>query len=160
MKYTLCIALLATISLSACATVIRGNNEVVSFTSSPQGADVSTSTGVRCTTPCDAKVRRKHDFDAKFILNGESKTVNVDSKITVPVAAAAVVGNAVVGGIIGIGVDIGTGALKSHAPNPVHVDFDGRSTGQASTTYAAPATASASLCGKDSPPMVGGTSYC
>ncbi len=160
MKYTLCIALVATISLSACATVIRGNNETVSFTSSPQGAAVSTSTGVRCTTPCDAKVRRKHDFDARFILNGEARTVNVDAKTSVPVVAGAVVGNAILGGIIGIGVDIGTGALKSHAPNPVHADFDGRSGTHASQTYAAPSTAYASACGKDSPPMVGGTSYC
>lgn len=160
MKQLICTTIFITMSLSSCATITRGNTESIAFTSSPQGATLSTSTGVRCTTPCDARVKRKHDFDATFILNGESKTVNVDSKTSLTTGVVAVAGNAIFGGLIGLAVDIGTGALKSHAPNPVHASFDGRSAGQSSPTYAAPSTAYASLCGKDSPAMVGGTSYC
>lgn len=153
MKRLVCLSILVSMSLSACATIIRGNSENVAFTSNPQGATVSTSTGARCTTPCNADIKRKSDFDATFILNGEKKTVSVDSKTSVPIGAAAVVGNAIAGGIIGIGVDIATGALKNHAPNPVHANFEGHSQAQENIDFTA-------LCEKDSPPIVGGTSYC
>ncbi|MEK6205036.1 MAG: hypothetical protein N2B02_05325, partial [Amylibacter sp.] len=54
MKPLICMPLLAAMSLTACATIIRGDSENIAFTSSPQGASVSTTTGIQCTTPCDA----------------------------------------------------------------------------------------------------------
>jgi len=146
--------LLATISLTACATIIRGDSENIAFTSSPQGASVSTTTGIQCTTPCDADVKRRGDFVATFTQNGRVKTVNVEGKASGEGVATGVIGNAIIGGIIGLAVDIGTGAMMENTPNLVHANFDGRSsTGQAPAVYS-------TQCAKGSPPMVGGTSYC
>ncbi len=145
MKPPICIPLLAAMSLTACATITRGDSERIAFESIPQGASVSTTTGVQCTTPCDANVKRNEDFVATFTHNGRVKTVKVEGEGSSEGVATGVVGNAVFGGLIGLAIDAGTGAMMDHTPNPVHASFDGSDTSQ---------------CEKGSPPMVGGTSYC
>ncbi|QIE46916.1 translation initiation factor 2 [Pseudohalocynthiibacter aestuariivivens] len=112
----------ATLSLSACATVTRGNSEDVVFTSEPTGAQMTTSMGVGCTTPCTIDIKRRKAFSAVFQQGGETRTIAVASKIGGGGVATGAA-NVIAGGVVGIAVDASTGATLEHMPNPVHADF-------------------------------------
>ncbi|WP_299843698.1 translation initiation factor 2 [uncultured Roseovarius sp.] len=121
MKIILPLALTGLV-LSGCATVTRGKNEDVMFTSMPAGAHVTTTNGYNCTTPCALKMKRKDKFVATFERDGKTRQVHVKT-IVADGGGAALVGNVLAGGVIGIGVDAASGASLNHTPNPVHVDF-------------------------------------
>jgi hypothetical protein len=107
--------------LTACATVTRGSTNKVQFMSEPSGALMTTSNGMNCMTPCVLEMPRKDGFIATFKLAGyEPQVVNI-STVVQGAGAAGVVGNAIVGGIVGVGVDVVTGAANDHSPNPVSV---------------------------------------
>jgi len=110
--------------MAGCASVTRGTTEQVQFTSSPVGALVETSIDLSCTTPCVLLVPRNQRFLATFSLEGkEPATIAVETEV-VGAGVAGVAGNAILGGLIGVGVDTATGAAMDHKPNPVHVDFE------------------------------------
>lgn len=108
------------LSLGACASIVRGTDEDVAFQSIPPGATVTTSTGLSCAaTPCLIKVPRKDEFVASFALPGYARRdVQVSTKVSGG-GAAGFVGNALIGGAIGAGVDVYNGASLDHDPNPV-----------------------------------------
>ncbi|MCZ4353167.1 translation initiation factor 2 [Roseovarius aestuarii] len=110
------------LTLSACATAVRGTSEAVSFTSQPSGVQVTTSFGISCTTPCSMDIKRRQAFTAVFTHGKAKRMVNVASK-TGAEGIAAGAGNVLAGGIIGVAVDASTGATLEHMPNPVHADF-------------------------------------
>lgn len=110
-------------SLSACATVTKGVNEDVMFTSNPSDLKVQISNGMSCMTPCSLKISRKEKFVATFKKGSNTRTINVDTQVRGS-GGAALAGNVLVGGVIGIGVDAATGSSLDHIPNPVHADFD------------------------------------
>ncbi len=115
------VAMLAVSQLAACATVTRGTKQKFSIVSEPPGADVTTSNGEKCKTPCALKLKRKDAFTATFTLPGyETQTANVRSKFSGGGAAAGA-GNILLGGFIGAGVDASTGALNNLDPNPLKV---------------------------------------
>jgi hypothetical protein len=116
-----CIIFLA---FGGCASITRGTTSDVEFISEPAGARVETSRLESCTTPCTLKVSRKDEFQATFKLEGyKDKVVFVRTQIAGS-GAAGLVGNAVIGGPIGIGVDVITGATLEHIPNPVMVTLE------------------------------------
>ena len=118
--YGLSALALMSVSLCACATVTRGTKQKIEFTSTPEGADVKTSEGYSCVTPCKTKLKRKTGFDAVFTKEGyEPTTVKVRSKFSGGGAAAGA-GNILLGGIIGGVVDGSNGSLNSLTPNPVN----------------------------------------
>ena len=109
------------LTLSGCATVVRGTTESVAFDSQPAGAEVRLSTGPACTTPCALVVKRNEEFIATFTKPGfRAQQVEVKTQLTGGGAAAGA-GNILAGGVIGIGVDAATGATLDHTPNPVQV---------------------------------------
>ncbi|MEM7099013.1 MAG: PEGA domain-containing protein [Pseudomonadota bacterium] len=111
------------IVLSGCATITRGTNEAFVIETKPAGAEVSSSTGWSCVTPCSVKVKRRGDFVLTIEKQGfETLTTNVTSSVD-GAGAAGMAGNVLVGGIIGAGVDAGTGAMHSHKPNPLVVEL-------------------------------------
>ncbi len=112
----------AALTTSACSTVTRGNSEDVVFTSEPNGAHMTTSMGVGCTTPCTIDIKRKKAFTAVFQHGRETRTINVASKLG-GAGVATGAANVIAGGIIGVAVDASTGATLDHLPNPVHADF-------------------------------------
>lgn len=114
--------LAAALSVSACATVTRGSTEDVQFISTPPGATLKTTNGYNCITPCTIKIDRRDTFTATFELDGEMRQVFVDT-VVAGEGVAAGAGNILVGGIIGAGVDVATGAGLDHSPNPVIGDF-------------------------------------
>jgi hypothetical protein len=111
--------------LSSCATITRGVHEKLSVTSDPPGANVSLSTGEKGITPTKfVKTRRTEPFTVTVSKPGYvSQTVRVESKFG-GTGGAAMAGNVILGGAIGMGVDAGTGAYNSLYPNPVAVTLD------------------------------------
>lgn len=114
--------LTAAICLSACATVVRGTNNDVTFTSTPSGAQVTTTLGHQCITPCQVRVGRRDEFVATFTHDGRRREIPVNTRVA-GTGAGAMAGNLLLGGIVGGGVDLATGAALEHYPNPVHADF-------------------------------------
>lgn len=124
MKLQMLAAFGAVLSLPACATVTRGTNTAWEVTSTPSGASVHTSNGHHCSaTPCSIKMPRKSEFIATLSLPGyRDATVTVTNKVATG-GGVAMAGNVLVGGLIGAGVDAGTGAMLDLTPNPTHVDL-------------------------------------
>ncbi|WP_193791589.1 translation initiation factor 2 [Pseudophaeobacter leonis] len=116
------LAATAALSLSACATVTKGTSEDVQFTSNPAGLKVETSNGMQCTTPCILRIERKQKFMATFRHGAATRTISVSTQVR-ETGGAALAGNILAGGVIGIGIDAAPGSSLDHIPNPVHADF-------------------------------------
>lgn len=102
-----------------CATVTRGTTSQVQIGSEPTGADVATSLGHRCTTPCTLTMDRKSEFTVTMSKPG-FKPVEVPVKVQIAGAGAAgFAGNIILGGVVGMVADAATGATLEHVPNPV-----------------------------------------
>lgn len=107
---------------TSCATITRGVHEKLSVMSDPSGADVRLSTGEHGITPAKfVKLRRTEPFIVTVSKSGYvPQTVKIESKFG-GTGGAAMAGNVILGGAIGLGVDAGTGAYNSLYPNPVSV---------------------------------------
>ncbi len=115
----------------------------MNFNSAPSEALMRTSTGLTCTTPCTLKVGRKDEFIATFSKPGY---VTQDVPIKTQVAGsgvAGVAGNVLVGGVIGVGVDVVSGASLDHCSNPVTVTLRKTGTNTAVADPTASCTAAA-----------------
>ncbi len=112
-------------SLAACATVTRGSEDAWVINREPSGAKVETTNGHQCpATPCAIKLKRKSEFTATLTKPGyKPATVQVTHK-TAGAGAAGVAGNVLVGGVIGLGVDLYSGASQDLVPNPVTVTLE------------------------------------
>lgn len=121
-KY-LAVAALAT-GLTACGTITRGTNDVWEVETDPPGAAVTTSNGYQCeSTPCAIKMPRKSEFVATIEHEGyRTHRVNVTNRVS-GAGGTAMAGNVLVGGIIGAGVDAGTGAMLDLTPNPLILEM-------------------------------------
>ncbi|HRJ70380.1 MAG TPA: translation initiation factor 2 [Beijerinckiaceae bacterium] len=114
------LALASVVLVAGCATVTRGTTSQVQITSEPMGAQVRTSIGHVCTSPCTVTVDRKSEFFVTFSMDGyQEVTVPVRTQVATA-GAVGVAGNVIVGGIVGGAVDVATGAGLEHVPNPVH----------------------------------------
>lgn len=118
---TIVLALAAVSLLTGCATVTRGMSEQVTFTSEPSGAAVRTSIGLACSaTPCTFDINRKQEFTAVFSMPGyKDQEIAVKTELAGN-GAAGFAGNVLIGGVVGMGTDVATGATQDHKPNPVH----------------------------------------
>lgn len=119
-KATLALGLLL---FAGCATITRGTTESFVIETKPSGARAMLSNGLSCDTPCSLKVKRRGDFVVTLEKEGyETVTSTVTSSIDKG-GGAGMAGNVIFGGIIGAGVDAGTGAMHSHQPNPLVVEL-------------------------------------
>lgn len=72
-----------------------------------------------CTTPCTLTISRKDEFSVTFAKEGyESKVIAVRTQLAGS-GAAGLAGNLILGGVVGMGVDVATGSTLEHVPNPV-----------------------------------------
>ena len=111
------------LAVSGCATITRGTSNQVQLRSNPEEARASTSLGQSCQTPCTITVGRKDEFAVKFEKDGyEPQTVEVKTQLAGS-GAAGFAGNVLIGGIVGMGADVVTGATLEHVPNPVQADL-------------------------------------
>ncbi|MBU6266669.1 MAG: PEGA domain-containing protein [Sphingomonadales bacterium] len=112
------------LALSACATVTRGTHQPFRIVSTPTGASVQLSNGQTCTTPCRLDLPRGAGFQVRVSLAGHAtQMLTVASKGS----GAGVVGmlaNGVVGGVVGAGTDMDSGAMRSLSPNPLVVKLE------------------------------------
>ncbi|MCC5982482.1 MAG: PEGA domain-containing protein [Oceanicaulis sp.] len=110
------------LSLSACGTITRGSNDTWVVETTPSGASVSTSNGFHCrSTPCGIRMPRRSEFVATIELEGyhtHEATVTYGASTG---GGTAMAGNVLLGGIIGAGIDAGTGAMNDLRPNPLQV---------------------------------------
>lgn len=106
--------------LTGCGTVVRGTTEDVVIDVQPADAEVTTTLNHRCTAmPCVVKVSRKDKFTVTARREGYvPQSVYVDTKVSGK-GAAGFAGNILAGGVVGMGVDVATGATLDHTPNPV-----------------------------------------
>ncbi|MBM37775.1 MAG: translation initiation factor 2 [Woeseia sp.] len=116
--------ILGILFLTGCASITRGTSEVFVIQTTPIGASVALSNGLSCTSPCSLKVKRRGDFVVTISKDGyETVTSNISSSIDTG-GGAAMAGNVILGGVIGAGIDAGTGAMHSHKPNPLVVTLN------------------------------------
>src|SRR5215469_16834115 len=122
---TACCAMLSAMLLGGCATVTRGTSDVFVVNTDPSGAAVRTSNQFACdATPCSFKMPRKSEFQVT-ITKGGYKTWT--GQVTHAVAGAGGVGfagNVLIGGLVGAGVDLYSGAMMNLVPNPLSVKLE------------------------------------
>lgn len=115
---------LGALLMQGCATITRGTTEVLVIETTPSGADVSLSNGLRCFSPCALEVKRKSNLVIDITKAGfDPVRMNVLSEVA-GAGAAGMAGNVVLGGLIGAGVDAASGATKRLVPNPVRVTLN------------------------------------
>ncbi len=101
--------------LVGCATIASGNTQMVYFDSAPTGADCKVSReGIvlhAFTTPSTLEIERDKDpITTTCDLEGyETSVLTSDSNLE-----TMAVGNILIGGIIGVGVDAASGALNEY----------------------------------------------
>lgn len=114
------------LSLSACATVTRGTKQTWTVNTEPGGASVKTTVGFNCAqTPCTFKIKRKSNFDVTIEKAGyKTWTGQVKHQTAGGGVATTVAGNAILGGLVGLGVDAASGATQELKPNPLVVKLE------------------------------------
>lgn len=124
MKQLLIIA--AILSVGGCATVVRGTKDKVKFESEPTAAKVVVESVDKdklgpfdCTAPCSLKLKRNRDWNVVFSLSGYKDAKGYLKSKPSGGGVVSGLGNALAGGIVGMGVDAGTGAMHDLYPNPM-----------------------------------------
>ena len=126
-------------SLAGCATVTRGVRESWTVRTEPPGASVKTSIGGSCdATPCTLRIRRKSDFDVTISKAGYQTAFAKVGHKSSRAGEAALLGNAVFGGVIGAYTDATNGATMELKPNPLVVTLTPETAAATPTTQAAP----------------------
>jgi hypothetical protein len=106
-----------------CASVTRGTTDQVQILSEPVGADVRTSMGQTCITPCTLTFGRKDEVTVTASKPGYHAA---EMPVSARAGAAGLVGlagNVLIGGVIGMAVDAASGATLDHYPNPVMLNL-------------------------------------
>ena len=113
---------LTAISLSACQTAKRGSTSTVKVYVTPSTANIKTSLGDTCKSPCTLKVKRRKAFTITASKPGyKSKTVAVKRVVNKKAARRTAASFVVPGGSALVAVDTISGAFYDHKPNPVHI---------------------------------------
>jgi len=108
---------------TGCASITRGTTDQVQILSVPDGADVRTSMGNTCITPCTLTFGRKDEFSVAISKPGyQPQNVPVGTRLATA-GGVGMAGNIIFGGLVGIGVDAYNGAELEHFPNPVSVEL-------------------------------------
>lgn len=133
----------AGLALGGCATITRGTDDTWTVNTTPSGAAVKTSAHFFCdTTPCTFKLSRKSDFDVTITKTGYRDWKGHVRHHVSEAGGAGFVGNALIGGVFGAGLDIATGATLDLEPNPLNVTLE-KVEAAALPVEAAPATPAA-----------------
>ena len=107
-----------------CATIVRGNTELVRLYTEPSGARVNMRPGGSCTTPCEMHVRRKDPIALTIEREGcdteEFLWQTGINKTSLGVGTAA---NILFLPIVNDVVDYRSGANYDHKPNPLVIEL-------------------------------------
>ncbi len=115
-------ALVITAVASGCASITRGSKDALTIETEPSGANCTLSTGQVCSsTPCTLRMPRKSEGTASCKLEGYADASGNWTHKTAGSGAAGMAGNVLLGGLIGVAVDAGTGATQDLTPNPLRI---------------------------------------
>jgi hypothetical protein len=129
MKYLLPVVL--ALFACSCATVVRGTSDTARFESTPSGAGVMAESisedkmgPYNCVTPCELELKRKRTWRVDFRLEGYKPVAGLLKPVVTGGGVAAGAGNVLIGGLIGVGIDAGTGANMDLQPNPMIAELE------------------------------------
>ena len=105
--------------VAGCATIISGRMQNLPVTSNPSGAIV-TMKGTKQQTPCTLVLDRRESVYELIVEKEGYEPVTVVLKKGIN---GWVFGNIILGGIIGIVIDIATGSASAFKPSEVEVNF-------------------------------------
>jgi hypothetical protein len=106
--------------LVGCATILQGETQMVQITSHPPGATVTVLPEmVTLVTPGEVDLTRKQIHTLLFELECYEPAIGYLDRTNSNVTA----GNLLLGGIIGMLVDLDTGAAFRLIPDPLHVQL-------------------------------------
>ena len=143
------VLLFAACTGTGCATVVRGLNETLHVETYPPGATVSTSTGEACVSPCAFEIRRRGDIRVtvekdqcvprEVLVRSRLDTPGAVSLSSSPITSILPILVLSAAGVVtyetidpawyltvvsSVALDLGTGAARSHTPNPLVVSLD------------------------------------
>ncbi len=114
-------ALSLSILLTSCATIVSGSKQTVKFTTTPVAAKVFVNNVQIGVTPFEAKLKRSvKTHNVKIVLDGYKP---YETKLTRKFNAWYI-GNIAFGGLIGIVVDLSTGAVYKISDEEVNVTLE------------------------------------
>lgn len=110
--------------LSGCGTITRGTTQEIAVDSSPQGAKVQASNGMGGVTPLSITAARNTPLTVKITKAGYKDYAAILAPRVSGGGTAGLAGNIFVGGIIGMAVDAGSGAMYDLSPNRVFANLE------------------------------------
>lgn len=102
-----------------CATIVAQGPDRIQVNSSPEGAKVTLDGAPVGRTPCVVAVNRKDEGVFKIEFEGYDPVVIDRDKV----ANGWFFGNLLIGGIIGIGVDLATSNQGKYSETPIFVEL-------------------------------------
>ena len=120
MKKLLFFALLASLSLSSCATIVNGSNQNIMIDSEPQGAEIIIREKLRGATPMELTFKRDTKDYVVTLRKDGYKDVDVELRRTFN---GWFIGNIIFGGVIGMVIDAATGAMWVQDPGAIKVNL-------------------------------------
>jgi hypothetical protein len=123
LRRALVLAILIVLS-TGCATITRGRSEAWTAKTQPIDATLTMSNGMTCHTPCALTIRRKYPFSVDVCKPGYKRVVTQVVSSIHGAGGVGLAGNVLLGGAIGAGVDVGTGAARDLEPNPLDVTLE------------------------------------
>ncbi len=123
-KLVICLLLISAVSLTGCASIFNANPSLLSIMTNPEDAKV-TITGMQNMekitkrTPCSVYLNKGSDYTVRIELAGyQSEEIPIRRNVT-----GWFWGNILLGGIIGMAIDYGTGNMWAHTPTAVNFDL-------------------------------------
>lgn len=119
---TLGVLLVSGVLFTNCATIFKGNSADIRVNSNPSGATISVNNVNMGVTPQTMSLKRNSGHVLTFSKDGyEDVVVEIEQKFDI---ATTVVGNIFSWALLGIVVDVATGAAYSLTPADVQANFD------------------------------------
>ena len=128
-RTSLVAALLASVALTACASIMHGTSQDVGISSTPTSASVTIDNATNGQTPFVAKLSRKDSHIIHIAADGYQPA---DLTLTRSVSGW-VWGNLLFGGLIGLAVDAITGGLYKLTPDQLNATLAKQSASVAPT---------------------------
>lgn len=110
---------LVVLASSGCCSIMSGSTQEIPISSTPPGAVVTADSGTRITTPGSIVLRRKTRHTLVAELPGyPQQQVQLEKKLN-----NWVWGNILIGGLIGLVIDMVSGSIDELHPKEVHFQF-------------------------------------
>lgn len=114
-------AFVCAVFTAGCATMINGSNQMIHVNTAPPAARVSVQPGgTSADTPADLRLKRSKSGYLLRIEKGGFRTEEIRIGST---TSEWVVANIIIGGLIGLAIDYGSGAAYDLTPSAIDVSL-------------------------------------